>query len=144
MPAPCKKWPNSWARTPASCRKWSPATKGMAMVSTRSLPNMLRNWRRKLADAFTCSSTSIRVDRGARIASQTCPTNANRNGSSSADGGLRVGRLAGSGQLTSDRFEHYAVVGDLSLEGRTRRAKGALSILCTISVGESCRWAPSQ
>ena len=36
--------------------------------------------------------------------------------------------LAGSGQLTSDRFEQYAVVGELSLEGRTRPAKGALSM----------------
>ena len=30
---------------------------------------------------------------------------------------ITLGVLAGSGQLTSDRFEHYAVVGELSLEG---------------------------
>ena len=36
--------------------------------------------------------------------------------------------LAGSGQLASERFEQYAVVGELSLEGRTRPAKGALSM----------------
>ncbi len=41
---------------------------------------------------------------------------------------ITLGVLAGSGQLTSDRFEHYAVVGELSLEGRTRPAKGALSM----------------
>lgn len=41
---------------------------------------------------------------------------------------ITLGVLAGSGQLASDRFEHYAVVGELSLEGRTRPAKGALSM----------------
>ena len=41
---------------------------------------------------------------------------------------ITLGVLAGSGQLTSDRFEHYAVVGELSLEGRTRPAKGTLSM----------------
>ena len=41
---------------------------------------------------------------------------------------ITLGVLAGSGQLTSDRFEHYAVVGELSLEGRTRPAKGVLSM----------------
>ncbi|MHB8969775.1 MAG: magnesium chelatase domain-containing protein [Pirellulaceae bacterium] len=41
---------------------------------------------------------------------------------------ITLGVLAGSGQLASDRFEHYAVVGELSLEGRTRPAKGTLSM----------------
>ena len=41
---------------------------------------------------------------------------------------ITLGVLAGSGQLTSDRFEQYAVVGELSLEGRTRPAKGTLSM----------------
>ena len=41
---------------------------------------------------------------------------------------ITLGVLAGSGQLTSDRFEQYAVVGELSLEGLTRPAKGALSM----------------
>jgi magnesium chelatase family protein len=36
---------------------------------------------------------------------------------------ITLGVLAGSGQLTSDRFEQYAVVGELSLEGRTWPAK---------------------
>ncbi len=36
--------------------------------------------------------------------------------------------LAGSGQIASDRFGEYAVVGELSLEGATRSAKGALSM----------------
>ena len=41
---------------------------------------------------------------------------------------ITLGVLAGSGQLTFDRFEHYAVGGELSLEERTRPAKGALSM----------------
>jgi magnesium chelatase family protein len=41
---------------------------------------------------------------------------------------ITLGVLAASGQLSSDRFEQYAVVGELSLEGRTRPAKGALSM----------------
>ncbi|NLX53768.1 MAG: YifB family Mg chelatase-like AAA ATPase [Planctomycetaceae bacterium] len=41
---------------------------------------------------------------------------------------ITLGVLAASGQLASERFDQYAVVGELSLEGRTRPAKGALSM----------------
>ena len=41
---------------------------------------------------------------------------------------ITLGILAGSGQLDSDLFSHYAVVGELSLEGLTRPVKGALSM----------------
>jgi magnesium chelatase family protein len=41
---------------------------------------------------------------------------------------ITLGILAGSGQLESDLFEQYAAVGELSLEGRTRPVKGALSM----------------
>ncbi len=41
---------------------------------------------------------------------------------------ITLGILAGSGQIESDRFEEYAVVGELSLEGHTRPTRGALSI----------------
>jgi hypothetical protein len=41
---------------------------------------------------------------------------------------ITLGVLAGSGQLASELFEDYAVVGELSLEGRTRAVKGALSM----------------
>ncbi len=41
---------------------------------------------------------------------------------------IALGMLAASGQLTSDRFENYAVVSELSLEGNTRPARGALSM----------------
>ena len=41
---------------------------------------------------------------------------------------ITLGILAGSGQFTSELFEQYAVVGELSLEGHTRAARGALSM----------------
>ncbi len=41
---------------------------------------------------------------------------------------VALGVLAGSGQFASDRLEHYAVVGELALEGHTRPVKGALSM----------------
>lgn len=41
---------------------------------------------------------------------------------------ITLGILAGSGQFSSSRFDDYAVVGELSLEGQTRPARGALSM----------------
>ena len=41
---------------------------------------------------------------------------------------ITLGMLAGSGQLQSDRFDRYAVVGELALDGSTRPTKGALSM----------------
>ena len=41
---------------------------------------------------------------------------------------ITLGILAGSGQISTDRFHDYAVVGELSLEGLTRPARGALSM----------------
>jgi magnesium chelatase family protein len=41
---------------------------------------------------------------------------------------ITLGILAGSGQFAPERLEEYAVVGELSLEGSTRPARGALSI----------------
>ena len=41
---------------------------------------------------------------------------------------ITLGILAGSGQFSSERFDDYAVVGELSLEGSTRPARGALSM----------------
>jgi magnesium chelatase family protein len=46
---------------------------------------------------------------------------------------ITLGTLAGSGQLASDLFEQYAVVGELSLEGTTRPVKGALSMAIAAS-----------
>ena len=41
---------------------------------------------------------------------------------------ITLGILAGSGQFSTERLQYYAVVGELSLEGSTRPARGALSI----------------
>lgn len=41
---------------------------------------------------------------------------------------ITLGILAASSQFTSERFDEYAVVGELSLEGATRPVKGALSM----------------
>lgn len=41
---------------------------------------------------------------------------------------MTMGMLAASGQFLSERFDEYAVVGELSLEGRTRPVRGALSM----------------
>ena len=41
---------------------------------------------------------------------------------------ISLGILIGSGQMQSDILEHYAVVGELALEGHTRPVKGALSM----------------
>ena len=41
---------------------------------------------------------------------------------------IAVGLLAASGQLDSDSFDRYAVVGELALDGKTRPIKGTLSM----------------
>jgi magnesium chelatase family protein len=41
---------------------------------------------------------------------------------------VALGVLAGSGQLIPDRLEHFAIIGELALEGHTRPVKGGLSI----------------
>lgn len=41
---------------------------------------------------------------------------------------ITLGMLAGSGQIQSELFDKYAVVGELALEGTTRPVRGALSM----------------
>jgi magnesium chelatase family protein len=41
---------------------------------------------------------------------------------------IALGMLAGNGQIASELFEQYAIVGELALEGSTRPVKGALSM----------------
>lgn len=41
---------------------------------------------------------------------------------------ITLGILAGSGQIASELFDQYAVVGELALDGSTRATRGALSI----------------
>jgi magnesium chelatase family protein len=44
---------------------------------------------------------------------------------------IALGILAGSGQINVERFQRYAVVGELALDGNTRPTKGALSMAMT-------------
>ena len=46
----------------------------------------------------------------------------------SFDLAIALGMLAGSGQMETDLFDKYAVLGELALDGATRPAKGALSM----------------
>ncbi|MCA9116850.1 MAG: YifB family Mg chelatase-like AAA ATPase [Planctomycetaceae bacterium] len=41
---------------------------------------------------------------------------------------IALGLLTASGQVASDQFEHYSVVGELALDGSVRPVKGALSM----------------
>ncbi len=41
---------------------------------------------------------------------------------------IAMGVLAASGQIPADRFDQYVVIGELALDGKTRPAKGALSM----------------
>ena len=58
-----------------------------------------------------------------------------RKEASSVDLPIALGILLASGQTVSERIRDYAVVGELALDGRTRKVKGALSI------AEACREA---
>jgi len=46
---------------------------------------------------------------------------------------IALGILMGSGQMQSDLLEHYAVVGELALDGTTRPTKGALSMAMAVA-----------
>jgi magnesium chelatase family protein len=52
---------------------------------------------------------------------------------------ITLGILAGSGQLASERFDEYAVVGELALDGSTRPTKGALSMAMAAAGQEGLR-----
>lgn len=52
---------------------------------------------------------------------------------------ISLGILAGSGQISSERFGEYAVVGELALDGSTRPTKGALSIALAAVKQENLR-----
>src|SRR5262245_29763958 len=52
---------------------------------------------------------------------------------------ISLGMLAGSGQLTSELFERYAVVGELALDGATRPTKGALSMALAAAQAKNLR-----
>jgi len=46
---------------------------------------------------------------------------------------IALGTLAASGQISSDWFDDYAVVGELALHGRTRSVRGALSMAINVA-----------
>ncbi|MFH1921792.1 MAG: magnesium chelatase domain-containing protein, partial [Planctomycetota bacterium] len=52
---------------------------------------------------------------------------------------ISLGILAGSGQLQSELFDQYVVVGELALDGSTRPTKGALSMAMAAAVQEGLR-----
>ncbi len=52
---------------------------------------------------------------------------------------MSLGILVGSGQITSDRLDDYAIVGELALDGSTRPTKGALSIAIAAAKQENIR-----
>ncbi|MHB1034064.1 MAG: YifB family Mg chelatase-like AAA ATPase [Pirellulales bacterium] len=52
---------------------------------------------------------------------------------------ITLGILAGSGQLASELFDQYAVVGELALDGVTRPARGALSMAIAAARQEGLR-----
>jgi magnesium chelatase family protein len=52
---------------------------------------------------------------------------------------ITLGILAGSGQLASERFSQYAVVGELALDGSTRPTRGALSMAIAAARQEGLR-----
>ena len=57
----------------------------------------------------------------------------------SFDLSITLGILAGSGQIASELFDQYAIVGELALDGRTRPAKGALSMAITATKQQGLR-----
>jgi len=59
---------------------------------------------------------------------------------------IALGILVGSGQMASERLDQYAVVGELALDGSTRPAKGALSMVLAAAQQEGLRglMVPSQ
>jgi magnesium chelatase family protein len=52
---------------------------------------------------------------------------------------ITLGILAGSGQISSELFDRYAVVGELALDGTTRPTRGALSIAMAAARQEGLR-----
>jgi magnesium chelatase family protein len=52
---------------------------------------------------------------------------------------IAIGILAGSGQIDPERLAHYAVVGELALDGTTRPTKGALSMAIAAAEAGSLR-----
>jgi magnesium chelatase family protein len=52
---------------------------------------------------------------------------------------IALGLLAGSGQIVSEKFRDYAVIGELALDGMARPCKGALSMAIAAAEQEGIR-----
>jgi magnesium chelatase family protein len=52
---------------------------------------------------------------------------------------IAMGILVGSGQVAADRLDHYAMVGELALDGATRPTRGALSMAMAAAEQEGLR-----
>ena len=52
---------------------------------------------------------------------------------------IALGTLAASGQIDSDIFDRYAVVGELALEGQARKVRGGLSMAISVAKQEGLR-----
>ena len=52
---------------------------------------------------------------------------------------IAMGILIGSGQVATDRLQHYAMVGELALDGATRPTRGALSMAMAAAEQEGLR-----
>jgi len=66
-----------------------------------------------------------------RITVNLAPADVRKEGSA-FDLPIAVGILAATGQVSEDRLEHYALLGELSLDGSLRPIKGALSIAVAV------------
>lgn len=73
-----------------------------------------------------------------RIVINLAPAELPKN-AASFDLPITLGVLAGSGQFSSELFDQYAVVSELSLEGATRSVKGALSMAMAAARQECLR-----
>ena len=72
-------------------------------------------------------SIQVSCGRWARIVVNLAPGELPKQ-ASSFDLPIALGMLAASGQIYSELFEQFAVVGELALEGHARRARGGLSM----------------
>ena len=73
------------------------------------------------------SSTRASCGRDDRVVINLAPAELPKQ-AASFDLPITLGILAGSGQIASELFERYAVVGELALDGSTRPTRGALSM----------------
>ena len=72
---------------------------------------------------FICVHLWLNLSLGRSLSPAELPKEA-----ASFDLPIAIGLLVASGQLQSDKFERFAAVGELALEGTVRKVKGALAM----------------